>query len=126
MTPDGSLWQPPGTVNRAILVLALALVSGGLSGCLEPYQPPPAIESASLERGLFDPKQGPLAVTLSEPVSPETLSVVLRTDRRDREGQLCVEGALGPGCREASETVLGPCAADLKSAERSGDGLRFP
>lgn len=103
-----------------------ALLAAAGIGCLAPYDPPPAIASLSLDRGLYDPSRGPMRIELTDPVEPSSLEISLRLARRDIEGTLCPAEGRPAGCREPARWVFGPCRPSAALAEREGDGLRFP
>jgi hypothetical protein len=99
------------------LILPLVLAS---SFSCDAYDPPPKIADLGLDRGIFDPKDGPIRLQFSEPITVSTLSISIWLDRRSHEKDLCIpEGeSLPDGCSEEAVRIAGPCEANPANAIR--------
>lgn len=85
----------------------------------------------AFERGIYDPRLGPLEIHFSEPIAPESIRLRLRLDRNNQEREVCLEtnGSLPAGCTEPAATVIGDCTVDPTKAERPQPGetsTRYP
>jgi hypothetical protein len=102
----------------------LALLPLIAFGC-ESYQPPIEIERVNVDRGVYDPAAGPLAVRFTGPIDPASLTFSLFLDRRGTEGEMCLGESLPGGCPGEAAAILGPCKADPSMAERVDEGVRY-
>jgi hypothetical protein len=115
------------TMKNAVSVVVLM----ASLGCLPTYDPPPDLLQINIDKGLYDPSEGPLELIFTEPVKLKSVEITLYLGRTDEDFRLCLpdaDGKLAKGCSEEAAIIIGPCRADPARARidnTSADQLVF-